>query len=125
MRVSGVVVVVILALAAAGACHEVVRFDDGACLAIAQFAPITAVMYVGDSLTIATPVEDHCPEPLVRNESPGILLLEHLSVGHFRVISRAPGAGRIHIASAVDTTVTGTAQVTVLAGGVSHATDQR
>ena len=121
MRVS---IVVLLALAAVGACRDVVRFDGDACVAIAQFAPIATVMYVGDSLTIATTVEDHCPEPLARNESPDILLLEHLSVGHFRVIARAPGAGRIHIASAVDTTVTGIAQVTVLAGGVSPATHQ-
>ena len=68
--------------------------------------PSFSMLGLGATVTIAATMEDGCPAPIVRNETPNILQLDSVGVSTFTVTGKGIGDGRIRIRSAVDTTVT-------------------
>ena len=87
------------------------------CRAIAQFAPRSATIHVGDSVVVGFTIQSGCPAPLARNQTPSILQVNQPSAGGIHIVGLAAGSGRVRILAAVDTTLADSVQVTVLAPG--------
>ena len=92
---------------------EVAGANPSGCRAIATAAPSNVTIGVGQSVNIAMTIEQGCPAPLVRNDTPAIVQVDSVSLGFARATGRAPGAGRLIIRSGVDTLVSTTVSITV------------
>ena len=92
---------------------EIAGANPSGCRAIAAAAPSSVTIGVGQSVNIAMTIEQGCPAPIVRNDTPAIVQLDSVSLGFARATGRAPGAGRLIIRSGVDTLVATTVSITV------------
>lgn len=111
-------VLVCCGIAAVTACNvdnspEVAGANPAGCRAIAQASPSLVRIAVGQSVTIAVTIEQGCPAPLVRNETPAIIQVDSSSLGGLRATALSPGNGRLTIRSGVDTLVATTVSITV------------
>jgi len=92
---------------------EIAGANPAGCRAVAAAAPSNVTISVGQSANISLTIEQGCPAPLVRNDTPSILQVDSVSFGFARATGRAPGAGRLIIRSGVDTLVATTVSITV------------
>jgi hypothetical protein len=83
------------------------------CSGAPQVGPATATVHPAESVTFAVSLEMGCPEPLIRNETPGILQLDAVSPTLIRVTGRAAGDGRMRVRSGPDTLASTVIPVTV------------
>jgi hypothetical protein len=105
-------------VAVAAACNvsstpELAGANPTACRAAASASPSTATVAVGQSVSIAVAVEQGCPAPLLRNETPTIIQIDAGSLGAVRATGLSPGTGRLTIRSGADTLVATTVSITV------------
>ena len=105
-------------IAAVAACNvssapELAGANPNGCRAVASAAPSTTSLAVGQSVNISLSVEQGCPAPLLRNETPTIIQIDSTSLGFARATGLSPGNGRLTIRSGVDTLVTATISITV------------
>ena len=87
--------------------------NPGGCRAIASASPTTATMSVGQSINIALAVEQGCPAPILRNETPTILRIDSTSLGFARATGLSAGTGRLTVRSGLDTLIATTVSITV------------
>ena len=92
---------------------ELAGAHPAGCRAAASASPATATVAVGQSVTIALSVEQGCPAPLLRNETPTIIQVDSGSLGAVRATGLSPGNGRLTVRSGSDTLVTTTVSITV------------
>lgn len=92
---------------------EVAGANPSGCRAIAAAAPSTTTLSVGNSINIAVSIEQGCPAPILRNETPAIIQIDSSSLGLVRATALSPGNGRLTIRSGVDTLVATTVSITV------------
>jgi hypothetical protein len=105
-------------VAVAAACNvdsapELAGANPSGCRAAASASPSTATVAVGQSVGIALSVEQGCPAPLVRNETPTIIQIDSASLGFVRATGLSPGNGRLTVRSGADTLVATTVSITV------------
>lgn len=82
------------------------------CGHLAQAAPTSATIRVGENFLLAVTIEGGCPSPTVRNETPAVLTVD-VAGSAFRVTGRAAGDGRVRVIASADTLVTTLVSVTV------------
>lgn len=92
---------------------ELAGANPGGCRAIASASPSSVSLAVGQSINIALTIEQGCPAPLLRNETPTIIQIDSSSLGALRATGLTPGNGRLTIRSGVDTLVATTVSITV------------
>jgi hypothetical protein len=92
---------------------ELAGANPAGCRAAASAAPATASVAVGQSVTIAVSVQQGCPAPLLRNETPTIIQIDSGSLGSVRATGLLPGNGRLTVRSGADTLVATTVSITV------------
>ena len=105
-------------IAAITACNvssapELAGANPAGCRAVASASPSNASLAVGQSVNIALSIEQGCPAPLLRNETPTIIQIDSSSLGGVRATGLSPGNGRLTIRSGVDTLVATTVSITV------------
>jgi hypothetical protein len=106
------------ALTALVACNadsapEVAGANPSGCRAVASASPSTTTISVGQSVNIALSIEQGCPAPVLRNQTPTIIQIDSSSLGLVRATALSPGAGRLTVRSGVDTLVATTVSITV------------
>jgi hypothetical protein len=111
-------VLVCCGIAAVAACNvssspELAGANPAGCRAVASASPSTTSMAVGQSVNIALSVEQGCPAPILRNETPTIIQIDSASLGFVRATGLAPGTGRLTVRSGVDTLIATTVSITV------------
>ncbi len=84
------------------------------CRAAVAASPSSASVAVGQSVSIALSVEQGCPAPLLRNETPTIVQIDSTSLGFVRATGLSPGNGRLTVRSGSDTLVATTVSITVI-----------
>jgi len=92
---------------------ELAGANPGGCRAIAAASPNTATVSVGQSINIALSVEQGCPAPILRNETPTIIQIDSTSLGFLRARGLSPGTGRLTVRSGIDTLIATTVSITV------------
>jgi hypothetical protein len=92
---------------------ELAGTNPNGCRAAASASPSTATVAVGQSVTIAVSVEQGCPAPLLRNETPTIIQIDAGSLGSVRATGLSPGNGRLTVRSGADTLLATTVSITV------------
>jgi hypothetical protein len=92
---------------------ELAGAAPGGCRAVASASPSNVSLAVGQSANIALSVEQGCPAPLLRNETPTIIRIDSASLGAIHATALSPGNGRLTIRSGVDTLVSTTVSITV------------
>ena len=92
---------------------ELAGANPSGCRAVASASPSSTTLLVGQSVTIALSVEQGCPAPIVRNETPTVIQTDSASLGSIRATGLTPGNGRLTVRSGVDTLVTATVSITV------------
>jgi hypothetical protein len=92
---------------------ELAGSNPAGCRAVAAASPSTATMSVGQSVNLTLSVEQGCPAPLLRNETPTIIQIDSTSLGFVRARGLSPGTGRLTVRSGVDTLVATTVSITV------------
>jgi len=105
-------------VAVAAACNvssapELAGANPNGCRAAASASPSTATVAVGQSVTIAVSLEQGCPAPLIRNETPAIIQIDAGSLGSVRATGLSPGNGRLTVRSGADTLLATTVSITV------------
>ena len=105
-------------IAAVTACNvssapELAGANPAGCRAVASASPSNVSLAVGQSVNIALSIEQGCPAPLLRNETPTIIQIDSSSLGALRATALSPGNGRLTIKSGVDTLVATTVSITV------------
>jgi len=105
-------------VAAVAACNissspELAGANPSGCRALAAATPSATSMAVGQRVNIALSVEQGCPAPILRNETPTIIQIESASLGFVRALGLSPGNGRLTIRSGVDTLIATTVSITV------------
>jgi hypothetical protein len=83
------------------------------CQPIAQLAPASASIHVGQIVHIAVARDGSCPAATVRNETPAVIQLDSVSSGLVRVTGLAVGTGRMRVLAAGDTLFTALATIVV------------
>ena len=106
-------IAVVVACGDISSAPEVAGANPSGCRAIASAAPSTARISVGQSVNIAVSVEQGCPAPILRNQTPTIIQIDSSSLGLVRATALSPGTGRLTIRSGVDTLVATTVSITV------------
>jgi hypothetical protein len=92
---------------------QVAGANPSGCRAVAAATPSATSISVGQSINIALSIEQGCPAPLLRNETPTIVQIDSASLGLVRATALSPGNGRLTIRSGVDTLVATTVSITV------------
>jgi hypothetical protein len=92
---------------------ELAGANPSGCRAIAAASPNAATVSVGQSVNIALSVEQGCPAPILRNETPTIIQIDSTSLGFLRARGLSPGTGRLTVRSGIDTLIATTVSITV------------
>ena len=92
---------------------ELAGANPSGCRALAAATPSATSMAVGQRVNIALSVEQGCPAPILRNETPTIIQIDSASLGFVRALGLSPGNGRLTIRSGVDTLIATTVSITV------------
>ena len=92
---------------------ELAGSNPNGCRAVAAASPSTATMSVGQSVSFSLSVEQGCPSPILRNETPTIIQIDSTSLGFVRAKGLSPGTGRLTVRSGVDTLIATTVSITV------------
>lgn len=108
----------IAAISVVGACNissspELAGANPNGCRAVASATPSSTSMAVGQRVNIALSVEQGCPAPILKNETPTIIQIDSASLGFVRALGLSPGNGRLTIKSGVDTLIATTVSITV------------